>query len=109
MEEIRGITVKVRGSLHARAKQETESNEQTMSQFIEKVLEFYFTKGAGKEMGGNKKTLAFQVSEEFYEKVHGYINANDMTLKDFGIASMCRMMEGTPAGDPGEAPIPAQE
>ena len=76
MEETRGITVKVRESLHSKAKQEAEAKEQTMSQFIEAVLIFYFNKESEKEMTGNKRTLAFQVSEEFFAEVQDYIKTN---------------------------------
>ncbi len=54
MEETRGITVKVRESLHGKAKQETEETGQTMSQFIEKVLEHYFNRSEEKEMSNTK-------------------------------------------------------
>ena len=88
MEETRGITVKVAESLHSKAKQEAEANTQTMSQFIETVLQFYFTREDGKTMSGNKRTLAFQVSEEFFAEVQDYIHAHKMKLKDFGITAM---------------------
>ena len=92
MEETRGITVKVAESLHIKAKQDAEDNNQTMSQFIEAVLKFYFDKGE-KTMNGNKRTLAFQVDEDFFKAVQDYIHAHNMKLKDFGITAMKRMME----------------
>ncbi|MDL2232322.1 hypothetical protein LJC63_01910 [Ruminococcaceae bacterium OttesenSCG-928-L11] len=103
MEETRGITVKVAASLHSRAKQETEASEQTMSQFIEAVLQYYFDRGDEKSMSGNKRTLAFQVSEEFFTEVQDYIRAHKMKLKDFGITAMRRMMDEAAPVDPGEA------
>jgi hypothetical protein len=99
-----------------RAKQEAEAKEQTMSQFIEAVLVFYFNREEVKEMSGNKRTLAFQVSEEFFAEVQDYIKANKMTLRNFGITAMKKMLESaapaetpaadtaTPAADP-EAPV----
>ncbi len=101
MEETRGITVKVRESLHSKAKQEAEAKQQTMSQFIEAVLDFYFNREVEKEMSGNKRTLAFQVSEEFFAEVQDYIKANKMTLRNFGITAMKKMLE---AAAPAEAP-----
>jgi hypothetical protein len=109
MEETRGITVKVPVLLHTQAKQETEQKEQTMSQFIETVLQYYFNRGEEKEMNGNKRTLAFQVSEEFFAEVQDFIKAKNMKLKDFGIAAMTRMMQETPAGKTGEADQQEQE
>jgi len=103
MEETRGITVKVAESLHTKAKQEAETNSQTMSQFIEAVLKFYFNREEGKDMNGNKRTLAFQVSEEFFTEVQEYIKAHKMKLKDFGITAMRRMLEDAVTAEP-EAP-----
>jgi len=115
MEETRGITVKVAESLHTKAKQEAEANTQTMSQFIEAVLKFYFNREEEKEMSGNKRTLAFQVSEEFFAEVQNYIHDHKMKLKDFGITAMRRMMEEpapaapeSPAA-PEAPPAPEQE
>ena len=93
MEETRGITVKVPESLHIKAKQEAETNSQTISQFIEVVLAFYFNRGEEKEMNTGKRTLAFQVSEEFFAAVQDYIHDHKMKLRDFGIAAMRRMMD----------------
>jgi predicted nucleic acid-binding protein len=105
MEETRGITVKVAESLHGKAKQEAEENELTMSQLIEKVLDFYFNREDRKEMNGNRRTLAFQVSEEFFAKVQEYIKAHGIRLKDFGITAMRKAMEDTaPTSD-----VPAED
>lgn len=104
MEETRGITVKVALPLHTRAKQEAEANEQTMSQFIEAVLQFYFNREDGKKMSEKKRTLAFQVSEEFFQEVQEYIKARNMRLKDFGITAMRRMLEEEPLTAPEAAP-----
>ncbi len=92
MEETRGITVKVAQSLHGKARREAEEKEQTMSQFIETVLQYYFERGVEKEMGGNKRTLAFQVDEAFFTEVQEYIKAHGIKLKDFGIEAMRRAM-----------------
>ena len=108
METTRGITVKVAESLHTKAKQETENSSQTMSQFIEMVLQFYFDRDEGKEMSANKRTLAFQVSEEFFSEVQAFIAAHKMKLKDFGITAMRRMLDESSGNIP-ETTSPAEE
>ena len=113
--ETRGITVKVPVALQEKAKQDAETNEQTMSQFIEAVLIFYFNREEEKAMNGNKRTLAFQVDEEFFAEVQDFIKAKGMKLKDFGIEAMRRMMAEAPAAsteppaDTGESDPPEQE
>ena len=108
MEPTRGITVKVAEFLHTKAKQETEENSQTMSQFIEKVLQYYFDRGEEKEMSANKRTLAFQVSDEFFAEVQAYITAHKMKLKDFGITAMRRMLDEETGNEP-ESSAPTEE
>ncbi len=101
MEETRGITVKVRESLHGKAKKETEETNQTMSQFIEKVLQYYFDGSGEKEMAnGNRRTLAFQVSEEFYTEVQEHIKSRGIKLKDFGIAALRKALDEAASAEP---------
>jgi hypothetical protein len=96
MEQKRNLTVQVIDSLHARAKQESEANGQTWSQYIEMVLQSHFDRKEGKEKSGNTRTLAFQVGEDFFTEVQEHIKANGMKLKDFGIGAMRRMMAAEP-------------
>jgi hypothetical protein len=93
VEETRGITVKVRESLHGKASQGAREKDQTMSQFIEMVLEYYFNRGDEKEMAAGKRTLAFQVSEELYAEVQDYVKARGITLKNFGINALRRALD----------------
>lgn len=109
MEETRGITVKVAQTLHTKAKQEAEANTQTMSQFIEMVLRFYYDRKDEKNMSANKRTLAFQVDEEFYQEVQAYIKSRKMKLKDFGTAALRRMMEEAPTADAEPTGPPEEE
>lgn len=77
MAELRGITVKVSVELHDRVKAERERLQQTMSQYIEMVLEEHFNpkmiEKGGTGMNGNNRTLAFQVSEELFQRVKDYL------------------------------------
>lgn len=77
MAELRGITVKVPAELHEKVKAEQELLEKTMNQYIEMVLEEHFNpkiiEKGGTDMNSNNRTLAFQVSEEFFQRVKDYL------------------------------------
>lgn len=75
MTELRGITVKVPPDLHEKVKAEQELLQQTMNQYIQMVLEEHFkiNEKGGTDMNSNNRTLAFQVSEEFFQRVKDYL------------------------------------
>ncbi len=90
MSETRGISAQVRTDLHSKVKAEQELLKQTMNQYIEMVLEEHFNpkqnEKGGTEMNGNNRTLAFQVSEEFFQRVKAYLAKHPkLSQKDFFI------------------------
>ncbi len=90
MPETRGISVQVPTDLHGKVKEEQELLKQTMNQYIQMVLEEHFNlkqnEKGGTEMNGNNRTLAFQVSEEFFQRVKAYLAKHPkLSQKDFFI------------------------
>lgn len=90
MAETKGISVQVPVDLHARVKAEQEQLELTMSEYIRQVLEEHFTpkltEKGGNDMDGNTRTLAFQVSEELFQRVKDYLSKHrNLTQKSFVI------------------------
>ncbi|RJE46631.1 MULTISPECIES: 4-oxalocrotonate tautomerase [unclassified Dehalobacter] len=88
MSEMRGITVQVPADLHGKVKAEQELLKQTMSQYIQMVLEEHFNpkqnEKGGTDMNGNNRTLAFQVSEELFQRVKAYLAKHPkLSQKDF--------------------------
>lgn len=86
MAETRGITVKIDAELHSRVKAEVEALGLTMGQYIEQVLTEHFKlmEGAKRDMGPIR-TLAFQVSEDLFQRVKDYLRKTGITQKDFVI------------------------
>lgn len=69
--ETKGITCKIPLELHNRISEDIRSTESTMSKFIEMVINEHYAKG---EINmGKTRTLAFQVSEEFFQKIKDYL------------------------------------
>lgn len=87
-EEKRGITVKIDADLHAEVKQYIEQHGITMAEFITLAVDNELhPKYQNKEANnmGNMRTMAFQVPEELFQKIKGYLQRNNMSQKQFVI------------------------
>ncbi len=85
-ENKKGITVKVDAELHAEVKRFIEENNMTMAEFVSRALENELHPKINEtEVKGMEKmrTLAFQVPEEFFQKVKDYLRRNNISQKDF--------------------------
>ena len=70
--ELKGITCRIPLELHNRISEEIREMESTMGQFIEMIIREHYEKGE-KKMMEKGRTLAFQVSEELFQKVKEYL------------------------------------
>ena len=59
------------------------SREQTLSQYVEQMLTEHFEGKAGKNMSSNTRTLAFQVTEELFQRIKEYLKQNGLTQREF--------------------------
>ena len=76
--ETKGITCKIPLELHNQISEDIREMESTMSQFIEMVIREHYEKGANKVMEKGR-TLAFQVSEELFQRVKEYLDRYERT------------------------------
>lgn len=76
--ELKGITCKIPLDLHNQISEEIRETESTMSRFIEMVIREHYEKGANKVMEKGR-TLAFQVSEELFQRVKEYLDWYEKT------------------------------
>ena len=87
-DEKKGITVRIDAELHSEIRQYLEEREMTMAEFItiaaQDELHTKIDLQEEKNMG-NMRTLAFQVSEELFQKIKDYLQRNNMTQKEFVI------------------------
>lgn len=70
--ELKGITCRIPLELHNRISGEIREMGSTMGQFIEMIIREHYEKGE-KKMMEKGRTLAFQVSEELFQKVKEYL------------------------------------
>ncbi len=76
--ETKGITCKIPLELHGRISEEIRETDSTISQFIEMVIREHVEKEANKGMEKGR-TLAFQVSEELFQRVKDYLERYEQT------------------------------
>lgn len=70
--ETKGVTCKIPLELHNQISEEIRETESTMSRFIEVIIREHYEKGAVTVMEKGR-TLAFQVSEELFQRVKEYL------------------------------------
>ena len=91
-------TCKIPLELHNRISEEIRETESTMSKFIEMIIQEHYEKGAGKVMEKGR-TLAFQVSEELFQRVKEYLERFEkvhhrrLTQKEFIIGLIEQALE----------------
>ena len=76
--ETKGVTCKIPLELHNQISEEIRETESTMSKFIEMVIREHYEKGVNKTMEKGR-TLAFQVSEELFQRVKEYLENYEKT------------------------------
>lgn len=96
--ETKGVTCKIPLELHNRISEEIRETESTMSKFIERIITEHYEKGAVTVMEKGR-TLAFQVSEELFQRVKEYLEAYEkayhrrLTQKEFVIGLIEQALE----------------
>ena len=96
--ETKGVTCKIPLDLHNKVSEEIRETESTMSKFIEMVITEHYEKGANRIMEKGR-TLAFQVSEELFQRVKEYLENYEktyhrrLTQKEFVIGVIGQALE----------------
>ena len=76
--ETKGITCKIPLDLHNRISEEMREKELTVSQYIELVIREHMDGGIHM---GKTRTLAFQVSEELFQRIKDYLDRYEQTYR----------------------------
>ena len=96
--ETKGVTCKIPLDLHNQISEEIRETESTMSKFIEMISREHYEKGANRIMEKGR-TLAFQVSEELFQRVKEYLENYEkayhrrLTQKEFVIGLIEQALE----------------
>ncbi len=83
MAEKKNLCAPISLELHTKVREEQERLGQTLGQYVEQILREHF-EGGKKDMTGKSRTMAFQVSEELFQRLKVYLAAhNGLTQKEF--------------------------
>lgn len=93
MSKTRNLCAQIPEELHAQAREEQEELGVTLNEYVKEILEEHFKKKGGKSMSGNSRTLAFQVSEELFERLKAYLTANKLKQKEFVVGLIEKALE----------------
>ena len=92
----KGITVKVDEQLHAEVTKYLKSHGMTMPQFVSMALQDELHPKNGMKEGKameKLRTIAFQVPDDFFQKLKDYLHRNNLIQKDFIIGLIERELE----------------
>ena len=67
------LCAQIPADLHARVTQEKESSGKSLSEYITELLTQYYE--GGKNIMNKERTMAFQISEELFQRLKDYLTA----------------------------------
>ena len=83
MENRKNLCAMIPEALYEKVGKEKGRLEMTLNQYVEMVLKEHFE--GGKIMANGTRTLAFQVSEEFFQRLKKYLKKTGQSQKEFVI------------------------
>ena len=83
-ENMKNLCAPVPAGLHARVREEQEASGQTLGQYMTWLIQtFYDNQKEETTMSGDKRTVAFQVSGELFEKFKDYLQEKGIKQNAF--------------------------
>ena len=83
-ERKKNLCAMIPESLHKKVREEQEEWGIKLNEYMEQLLKDHFEKGE-REMANGTRTLAFQVSEEFFQRLKKYLKKTGQSQKEFVI------------------------
>ena len=83
MADKRNLCAMIPADLHARVRQEQERSGQTLSEYVEQLIQNYYDMKENKKMTGDMRTMAIQLPEELFERLKAYLKKNNLKQKQF--------------------------
>ena len=97
--EQKGLTCKIPLDLHKRISEEMKQQGLTMGKFIEMLITEHYSNGGKTMQNGSTRTLAFQVSEDLFQRIKKYledferVHHRRLTQKEFVIQLIEQALE----------------
>ena len=112
-ENMKNLCAPVPAGLHARVREEQEASGQTLGQYMTWLIRtFYDNQKEETTMSGDKRTVAFQVPGELFEKFKDYLQERGIKQNAFFLDCIHRALaeaqeerEGASNAEDGEPPL----
>ena len=83
MAEKKNLCAPIAVELHQKVREEQERLGQTLGEYVEQILKEHF-EGGSRKMSEKGRTMAFQVPEEFFQRIKAYLAAHPgLSQKEF--------------------------
>ena len=83
MADKKNLCAMIPADLHARVRQEQERSGQTLSEYVEQLIQNYYDMKENKKMTGDMRTMAIQLPEELFERLKAHLKKNNLKQKQF--------------------------
>ena len=83
MVDKKNLCAQIDTALHMRVRQEQERSGQTLSEYVEQLIQNYYDMKENKKMTGDMRTMAIQLPEELFERLKAYLKKNNLKQKQF--------------------------
>ena len=83
MDAIKNLCAPIPAELHTQLRQRQEASGQTLGQYMTWLITKFYEEEGKPIMKGNQRTVAFQVSEELFERFKEYLKRNGIKQNAF--------------------------
>ena len=83
MADKKNLCAQIDTALHMRVRQEQERSGQTLSEYVEQLIQNYYDMKENKKMTGDMRTMAIQLPEELFERLKAHLKKNNLKQKQF--------------------------
>ena len=83
MADKKNLCAQIDTALQMRVRQEQERSGQTLSEYVEQLIQNYYDMKENKKMTGDMRTMAIQLPEELFERLKAYLKKNNLKQKQF--------------------------
>ena len=104
MADKKNLCAQIDTALHMRVRQEQERSGQTLSEYVEQLIQNYYDMKENKKMTGDMRTMAIQLPEELFERLKAYLKKNNLKQKQFIIGLIEDALEEDEAEGTAEQP-----
>ena len=104
MADKKNLCAQIDTALHMRVRQEQDRSGQTLSEYVEQLIQNYYDMKENKKMTGDMRTMAIQLPEELFERLKAYLKKNNLKQKQFIIGLIEDALEEDEAEGTAEQP-----